>query len=59
MKENSKGRHLCENDAAKCEVCDEDKCNSEKKWEMSASQRLSSFYFSSLLFAFTVLCFLI
>lgn len=42
MKDENKGRHLCESDAAKCEVCDENKCNSQKESEMNASQCLNS-----------------
>lgn len=55
MKGNSKGRHLCEEDAARCEVCDENACNSQMKWEMNSSNCVISnvFYYSSI-FAVTV-----
>lgn len=59
MEEQSTGRQLCEEDAARCEVCDENMCNIEKSWEMNtASQRLDTCYSSSLLFALAIWCFL-
>lgn len=42
LKEESEGRYMCEQDAARCEVCDENACNSQMKWEMNAGNRQSA-----------------
>lgn len=55
MKDETEGRHLCEQNAAKCEVCDENACNSEMKWEMNAGDHFKSkFIYCFSLFTITM-----
>lgn len=49
MSEESEGRFLCEQNAAKCEVCDENGCNSQRKDEMNSGYSLYANFIHSLI----------